>query len=101
MTRNNFWQVVGEIDSDSQTGVLHMIKRHTSTGSLACDCMAYRFARGEKICKHVSAYQTVTLREKIGDALETPVVVPVPGGGYPFSVDTMTRPGVRRLRLRD
>ena len=103
MTRNNFWQVVGEIDSDSKPGVLHLIKRRTTTGALSCDCTAFRFARGVKTCKHVVAYEAVTLRSEIREVMKTPVIEthyiapPAPT----FITQGMSRPGVRRLRLRE
>jgi len=102
MTRPDFWRVVGEVDSDSEPGVLHLIKKHKTTGWLSCDCSAYRFARGYKTCKHVGAYQSVTLRSEIRTAMNAPVVDPIAvPTGPTFSMQSMSRPGVRRLRLRD
>ena len=102
MSRTNYWNIVGEIDSVSEPGVFHLIKKHKTTGLLACDCMAFRFARGEKTCKHVSAYKAVTLRGEIREAVigrdftEMPVIA-----APTFALQGMSRPGVRRLRLRD
>lgn len=51
------WTFVGSVESDSEPNVDHKIKRNETTGALGCDCMAYRFARGEKTCKHLDAYR--------------------------------------------
>lgn len=103
MSRPNYWDVVGEIDSVSEPGVLHLIKKHKTTALLSCDCMAFRFAKGEKTCKHVSAYQAVTLRSEIREVMKTPVVEPyyIAPPAPTFITQGMSRPGVRRLRLRD
>lgn len=95
------YDVVGEIDSDSQPGVLHLIKRHTTTRRLSCDCMAWRFCRGEKRCKHVDAFQAATVRSEILAVMDSTPDVAVTFPATSFTEEQMPRPGVRRLRLRD
>lgn len=51
------WEQVGTIESESEPGVVHKIKRHVNTGLFGCDCLSYRFARGEKTCKHLDAWR--------------------------------------------
>ncbi len=110
-SRAGIFEVIGEIDSTSEPGILHLIKRRVSTGTLSCDCMAWRFSRGEKHCKHVDAYKTAGLRDLISNAATqilgtsddpasvgaVPVMEPAPA----FTEEAMPRPGVRRLRLRE
>ena len=101
------FDVVAEIDSDSAPGVLHLIKRRVSTGALSCDCMAYRFKRGEKTCKHVAAFQTATLRAQLRETLDRdftgmPLMPPrTPSPEVDYTEQQPPRPGVRRLRVRD
>ncbi len=102
-------EVVGEIDSTSQPGILHLIKRHPGTDRLSCDCMAWRFSRGDKHCKHVDAFQTSELRATMRGMVASiradeqdlaGVIVPM-AISPTFTEQTPPRPGVRRLRLRD
>lgn len=52
-----YWEHVGWIDSSSEPGQRHEIKRHINTGLLGCDCMAYRFTRvSPKTCRHLDAW---------------------------------------------
>lgn len=58
MARNSAatWEPVGDVESDSEPGVRHEIKRRRSDGHLGCDCLSYRFARkSAKTCKHIIA----------------------------------------------
>ncbi|KKL99504.1 hypothetical protein LCGC14_1813710 [marine sediment metagenome] len=111
MAKASDYVVVGEIDSDSQPGILHLIKRLRSNGALSCDCMAWRFARGEKTCKHVDAFRAAGLRSEIRNTVaaikagerdvagiykSAPMAIPPA-----FTEQPIPRPGVRRLRLRD
>jgi hypothetical protein len=97
MPKPSDYVVVGEIDSDSQPGILHLIKRLRSNGALSCDCMAWRFCRGEKTCKHVAAFQASTLRGQLRGVFK-PAPITIPPA---FTEQAMPRPGVRRLRLRE
>ena len=49
------WHYVADVESDSEPGVKHVIKRREVDGHVGCDCLAYRFKKGEKTCKHVQA----------------------------------------------
>lgn len=49
------WTLVGSVESDNEPEVAYQIKRKAN-GALGCDCMAYRFAKGEKTCKHIQAW---------------------------------------------
>lgn len=66
------WTLVGTVESDSEPGVRHVVKRRDTDGHLGCDCTAYRFApKAAKTCKHIralaqAASQTVLART--GDA---------------------------------
>jgi hypothetical protein len=57
------WVEIARVASDSEPGKDHAIKRHASAGILWCDCMAYRFARGVKTCKHIEALGQVADRQ--------------------------------------
>jgi len=50
------WTVVGSVESDSEPGVRHEIKRNANTGRLGCSCKKYRFSKGNKTCHHVDAF---------------------------------------------
>lgn len=50
------WIVVGSVESDSEPGVRHEIKRNVNTGRLGCSCKKYQFAKGDKTCHHVDAF---------------------------------------------
>ena len=52
----NHWEHVADADSESEPGKSYEIKRHTRTGAFACGCMAYRFSKGVKTCKHLQGY---------------------------------------------
>jgi hypothetical protein len=49
------WTHVAYVESDSEPGRQHQIKSAVG-GRLGCDCMAFRFAKGTKTCKHLQAY---------------------------------------------
>lgn len=51
------WTHLAYIESDSEPGKRHEIKR-AETGKLGCSCMKYRFMRGAvKTCHHIAAYE--------------------------------------------
>ena len=49
------WAIVGSVQSSSEPGKDYFIKR-AANGRLGCDCLRYRFARGEKTCHHIEAF---------------------------------------------
>jgi len=49
------WTKVATIWSESEPGKTYDIKRRAD-GVYGCGCTAYRFAKGEKTCKHLRAY---------------------------------------------
>lgn len=54
--RDTGWDRIADVESDSEPGVRHEIKRHRTTGRIGCACLAYRFAKADKkICKHIEA----------------------------------------------
>lgn len=95
------YDVVGEIDSDSMPGVMHIIKRHRITKGLSCDCMAWRFCRGAKQCKHVDAFLLATVRDEIREVMGSHPDAAVFVTSASFTQQPVLQPGVRRLRLRD
>jgi len=76
--RPSWWVTIGSVESDSEPGVIHQIKRHRSTGLVGCDCMAYRFAKGEKRCKHTDAFAHPSAQAERADVAAV-VVRPVAG----------------------
>ena len=52
------WESLGTVESHSEPGIRHEIKRRqTAAGQqFGCSCLSYRFARGEKTCKHIVAF---------------------------------------------
>ena len=48
------WVRLGTVESDSEPGVEHVISRRGT--QIGCDCMSYRFRKGEKTCKHIEAF---------------------------------------------
>lgn len=54
------WSFVASIESHSRIGKRYEIKRRESDGLLGCSCVAYRFAKGEKTCKHLQAFSGTT-----------------------------------------
>jgi hypothetical protein len=51
------WEHVGAVASESAADVWHTIKRNRSTGQIGCSCMAWRFSKGRKACKHTAAFE--------------------------------------------
>lgn len=52
------WDYVTEVESDSEPGTWHEIKRRRADGHLGCDCGRYRFAKkAAKTCHHIKAYE--------------------------------------------
>jgi hypothetical protein len=56
------WQHVAWVESDSEPGKRHEIKRRAD-GQLGCGCTAYRFSKGTKTCKHLRALGSITSDE--------------------------------------
>ena len=56
MRQRQQWTEVGSVESDTQRGTVYTIKMRSGDDLLGCSCMAYRFAKGEKRCKHTDAY---------------------------------------------
>ena len=50
------WEHVTYVASDSDPCAEYEIKRRTSDGQVGCSCMAYRFSKGVKSCKHMQAF---------------------------------------------
>ena len=59
------WIKLGEIDSDSQPGDYHTIKKNPVDGEIGCDCGAYRYFYApsrhapdeERTCKHIIKFE--------------------------------------------
>ena len=68
------WTLEGSVESSSEPGVQHQVKRHRD-GRLGCDCLAYRFKRGDKTCRHIHAYLAAG-----------PLVPVAPGLGYSSAI---------------
>lgn len=76
------WDHVTFAASESEPGVYHEIKRRREDGHLGCGCLAYRFKRGEKTCKHLRAYDKSN-SEYRPDQIER--VVQIDGERFTFS----------------
>lgn len=74
------WDYVATVDSMTAFGEAESydLKRHRSTGRMACGCKSYQFSRGEKTCKHLQAWhETRSQLANLADADE-PVVRTLP-----------------------
>lgn len=49
------WTYLATVRSESEPDRSYDIKRGTN-GMLGCGCLAFRFKKGEKTCKHLRAY---------------------------------------------
>lgn len=82
------WTHVAFVESDSEPGVEHEIKRHAD-GRLGCACLSYRFARGEKTCKHLRAWRA-TSNLWVGGRGEVATAVRVTPGEIGAGAETFT-----------
>lgn len=56
------WEHVAWVDSESEPGVEHEVRRRVSTGTIICTCLGYRFSQSPKHCKHLAALRLVEAR---------------------------------------
>lgn len=64
------WDYVTEVESDSEPGTWHEIKRRRTDGHLGCDCGRYRFAKkANKTCQHIEAYRSLGLTAQVLEAV--------------------------------
>lgn len=78
------WSYVATVASENEPGATYDLSRGDADGQMFCACMAYRFARGEKTCKHLQAYLGVAGTVAHASTERTPVSASV--GGEMFAV---------------
>lgn len=86
MVLTSRWSHVAHVESASEPGVRHEIKRHVD-GRLGCSCLAYRFARRDaKHCKHIAATMHAAMGTRCSSMLVQRDVISVGVAGETFHV---------------
>ena len=81
------WEHAAYVESESEPGHQHEVKRHITKGRLGCSCHAYRFMRGsDKTCKHLRALLGLAAAATHIDPRVVAAPVRVTSGGEMFTV---------------
>lgn len=68
------WELVASVNSETNQGHTYEVKRNKDTGALGCACIAFRFSKGTKTCKHLEALRQVVHSAPLGVAVSRAVV---------------------------
>lgn len=70
------WEHVAWVESVSEPGKRYEIRQDVS-GLRGCSCLAYRFKRGEKTCKHLAALGVSEAHDEFGGGRDG--LIPIDG----------------------
>lgn len=81
------WEHVAFVESDSEPGVEHEVKRRLSDGHLGCACKRYRFAKASaKTCHHIETVLATAASSRYLAPADVAAPVRVTRGAETFTV---------------